>query len=367
MALRPHNTLQCIAHILSFSPNATALETQLRQFTDEDWLDLVKVGSSHLVLTTIYCRLQQKQLLQVLPKDLKTYLHDLTAINRNRNTTIFKQIDALSQLLKTNNINHVFLKGAALLVAGYYNDFGERMISDIDILIEPLQLKKASQLIQTLGYHSQPLTFGLKYKQPHNAPLLMPKKEGVATVELHRHVLHKYSKKFLPTKSLLDQKVSCNAFYIPSKQQLLSHIILNFEINDYGYNQIRLGFRNAYDFIIVLNKMSDIEVRHLWTISKYHKGFIAKAGVYFKEIKSYRLTYNNWLRYYIFKKSQEHTLFKLIHTFSIKHVGKAKIGIQFYKDLCHRTILFITNKNYRKEAWQDRKRLIELLKAKFFS
>lgn len=364
--MSPHATQQLIAQILAFTANTKALETKLRKLNDTDWEDLVKIASAHLVLTTVYCRLQQKQLLYILPKDLKIYLHDLTAINRNRNNTIFKQIEALSQLLKTNNINHVFIKGAALLVADYYNDFGERMICDIDILIEPTQLKKASQLIQTLGYHSQPLTFGLKYKQPHNAPLLMPKKEGIATVELHRHVLHKYSKKFLPTKNLLDQKVSYKTFYIPSKQQLLSHIILNFEINDYGYNQIRLGFRNVYDFIMVLNEMSDIEIRHLWIISKYHKDFIAKAGVYFKEIKSYRLTYYNWLRYYIFKKSQEHTLFKLIHSFIIKHVGKAKIALQFYKDLFIRTILFITNKNYRKEAWQDRKRLIQLLKAKFF-
>ncbi|MDC1504448.1 nucleotidyltransferase family protein [Winogradskyella sp.] len=365
MALTPHKTLQCITNILTFSPNATALETQLRQFTDEDWLDLVKVGSSHLVLTTIYCRLQQKQLLQVLPKDLEIYLHDLTAINRNRNTTILKQIEDLSQLLKNNNINHVFLKGAALLVSGYYKDLGERMICDIDILIDNTQLKLAAQLIRAKGYESEPITFGTKYKNVHNDPILIPKKTGIAAIELHRHVLHKHSNNYLSTHDLLLHKRIYNTFYIPSKQQLLSHIILNFEINDYGYNQISLGLRNAYDFIIVANKLTDSALKSQWNTSKYHRMFIAKVGFYFKEIDLYNFSYNDRLRYFIFKKSQEETFFKKIYFFSVKHISKAKIVIQFYKDLIHRTILFITNKNYRQEAWQDRKRLIGLLKAKF--
>ena len=35
-----------------------------------------------------------------------------------------------------NNIEFAFLKGAALVLNKTYNDFGERMIGDIDILID---------------------------------------------------------------------------------------------------------------------------------------------------------------------------------------------------------------------------------------
>ncbi|WP_439153289.1 nucleotidyltransferase family protein [Winogradskyella sp.] len=342
------------------------LKTQLQQFTDEDWVDLVKIGSSHLVLTTIYCRLQQKQLLHILPRDLVTYLHDLTAINRNRNTTIFKQIEALSQLLNANTINHVFLKGAAFLVAGYYNDFGERMVMDIDILIENTQLRKAAELIETLGYQSNAITFGLKYSKPHNDPLLIPKKEGIAAVELHRHVLHKYSEFYLSTPNLLANKRRLNGFYIPSERHILSHIILNFEINDYGFNQNRLGFRNAFDFICSTQRLALHELNDFGKTSKYHALFIAKTAYFFEDIRVLQLKSAIKIRFYFFKQSHENKHARAIHNFSMSKMAKAKKGIRFYTDIIKKTSLFITNTNYRAEAWQDRKRLIQLLKAKFF-
>jgi hypothetical protein len=362
MALRPHNTLQCIAYILSFSPNATALETQLRQFTDEDWLDLVKVGSSHLVLTTIYCRLKQKQLLHILPKDLETYLHDLTAINRNRNTTIFRQIDALSQLLKTNNINHVFLKGAALLVAGYYNDFGERMIGDIDILVENSAIKKASALLIANGYQYKSTTFGAKYFEYHHDTRLILKENGIAAVELHRHVLHSHYNRYLVTNDVLLHKILINGYYIPSKDYLIENVILNFEVNDYGYLYAKLEFRNAYDFLCLYQNEPDDTLKSLWNKGKYHTSFLTKIKFYFKEIDTNQLNSKGLLlREYIFKHNQnEKMLFSEVYFYfanSVRHT----------KDILVRLSVFLTNKNYRKEAWQDRKRLIELLKVKFFS
>ncbi|MDB9782552.1 nucleotidyltransferase family protein [Winogradskyella sp.] len=360
MALRPQNMLQCIAHILSFSPNATALETQLQQFTDEDWLDLVKVGSSHLVLTTIYCRLQQKQLLQVLPKDLKTYLHDLTAINRNRNTTILEQVVNLSQLLKTNNINHVFLKGAALLVSGYYKDIGERMIGDIDVLLANSEIETTSQLLQNHGYKYNNTTFGAKYFEYHHDTRLILQENGIAAVELHRHVLHSHYNRYLITNDVLLHKTLINGYYIPSKDYLIENVILNFEINDYGYLYAKLEFRNAYDFLCLSQNEPDDALKTLWNKGKYHTSFLTKIKFYFGEIDTHKLnSISGLFRQYIFKHSQnKKTLFSKVYFYYANSVRHSK-------DILVRLSVFLTNKNYRKEAWQDRKRLIGLLKAKF--
>ncbi len=362
LSLTPCTTQQLIADILAFKANKIYLESVLLNFKDKDWLDLVKVGSSHLVLTTIYCRLQQKELLDILPKDLETYLHDLTAINRNRNKTIFKQIEALSQLLKSNNINHVFLKGAALLVSGYYKDFGERMIGDIDVLLPNSEIETASTLLRNNGYSYNETTFGAKYFEYHHDTRLILQDNGIAAVELHRNILHKYFNTYLNTNDVLLHKILINGYYVPSKDYLIENIILNFEINDYGYLYAKLKFRNAYDFLCLYQNEPDDTLKSLWNKGKYHESFLAKVKFYFKEIDTYKCKSKGLLlRQYIFKHSQNKKT--LLSEFYFYYAN----SVRHSKDILVRLSVFLTYKNYRLEAWQDRKRLIQLLKAKFFS
>ena len=41
---------------------------------------------------------------------------------------LLKEAKELSELLYKNNINHIFLKGTALLLSNVFEDIGERMI-----------------------------------------------------------------------------------------------------------------------------------------------------------------------------------------------------------------------------------------------
>ena len=45
-------------------------------------------------------------------------------------------------------IDHVFLKGTAMLASGYYEDIGERMVGDLDILIESSIIELALTIIK---------------------------------------------------------------------------------------------------------------------------------------------------------------------------------------------------------------------------
>ena len=67
----------------------------------------------------------------------------------------FKEMIFISNILKKNNIDHVFLKGSALRLNTYDNPC-KRYTRDIDILIDPSQLIEAYNLIKSLGfkYHS---------------------------------------------------------------------------------------------------------------------------------------------------------------------------------------------------------------------
>ena len=62
-------TLKIIGDILSFKSDTCLLQTTLEE-KNFNWDEIVKIGSRHLVLPAIYCRLKEKQLLNCLPKDL---------------------------------------------------------------------------------------------------------------------------------------------------------------------------------------------------------------------------------------------------------------------------------------------------------
>ena len=64
------------------------------------------------------------------------YLKEISNINYERNVQILKQIDFNSTFQKKNKINHVFLKGSALIISNEYQALNDRMIGDIDILVE---------------------------------------------------------------------------------------------------------------------------------------------------------------------------------------------------------------------------------------
>ena len=130
-----HQTLQHIADILGFESDKTLLKARLESDT-MDWDHLVRVGSSHLVLPAIYCRLKAKKLLHVLPQELESYLKEITALNRERNEQLLNEAQQISQWFQEADIDHVFLKGTAMLASGYYEDIAERMVGDIDILIQ---------------------------------------------------------------------------------------------------------------------------------------------------------------------------------------------------------------------------------------
>ena len=89
----------------------------------------------------------------------------------------------LSELFKINGIDHVFLKGAALLASGHYMDNAERMVGDIDVLIAPKQIAAAFNLLQSNGYNK---TVGYAYKTigfRHTDRLISETK--LAAIELH--------------------------------------------------------------------------------------------------------------------------------------------------------------------------------------
>ncbi|WP_460217901.1 nucleotidyltransferase domain-containing protein [Psychroserpens sp. MEBiC05023] len=347
------DTIQLIADILSFENPVEELKIKLSH-NSIDWEQFVTIASQHLVLTTAYCRLQQKKLLEFIPLDLVKYLEEITEINRNRNISLLKQIQHIAECFNSNHINYVFLKGTALLTGAYYIDLGERMIGDIDILVYEEHLEKAYKLLLNENYQSVEQTLGDNYFEHKHLPRLTSKTH-LSAVEIHRKVLSKPYKKALESNIILQQKriIDANCYSIPSNQDLLIHSILNYQINDLGHYYTKISLRSIYDSLMLLRAQnSKSEMQLNWP---YIKSYMSIANLFFKDFRGFK---TNNFSVNLFQLKLDYPKLKMLIDGLLKKLLLFRIFI-------HRFFFLLINKNYRKAVFKDYKRIFSLIKSKF--
>jgi len=349
------NILATIGAILSFKSDPYLLKTTL-QDENFNWDDIVKIGSRHLVLPAIYCRLKEKQLLNYLPEDLVQYLEKIATINRNRNLGILNEIQEISELFNKHQINHVFLKGTALVAGNYYNDIAERMVGDIDVLVASNQVQKAYELMQTINYNKpEEIRLRATLFESRHLPRLA-KKTALAAVEIHKKVLKKPYFDYLNPSEILKNKNISQGISIPNSKDLLAHNILNLQINDQGSYYNNINFRMAYDTIAILKKHSTIDLQHNFTNTLFVKYFL-RHGVFLKDINFKPTSIQNKIYLQFFK-------FKVKHQWFYSIWNSILFYLDYSKFLLNRLWLFIFNKDYRNDIIKDRERVFREHKKK---
>jgi len=340
-------TLQLIADILSFKNSIDSLKQKMVSDL-VDWEQFVFIASDYLVLTTCYCRLKEKNLLEFIPQDLKLYLEEITTINRNRNNTLLIEIRAISEILNANNINHVFLKGSAFLVKNYYKDLGERMLGDIDVLVDETQIDTSYQLLLDYQYTGTKQGISAKYFDHKHLPRLQSDL-NLAAVEVHKKVLLNSYKGILDAKTILNHKECVHGIYVPSDNHLLYHTILNFQANDCGYRYSRISFKSIYD-LLVLNNEHDFKMDDTFKPA-YFKNYFSIANIFFNDFNTFK---SKPFINYLFLLKLKYPRFKnLIDTILEK--------LQFFKTLLTSRIwFFINNRSYRNDLFKSYKKKLGL-------
>lgn len=348
-------TYQHIADILSFEIPNSQLEKTLSN-PSFNWEAIVKEGSKHYIIPALYCRLKTKKLLGLLPEDLISYLELITSENRKRNQIVLTQIHSISQLLNSNKIEHVYLKGAALLALDCFNDNAERMLGDIDILVAPEQINQAYRLLCDDGYYPSEQTLGNDFFEHKHLPRLKTAvcETRIAAVEVHRKLFVHYDCAELTFQSIFKEKQQQTELYIPSQKHILMHNILNYQINDHGALYNSISFRSAYDTVILQQEYSGIKI---WYNKTIFKNYYKYHGLFFKDIKIVTHAKTD-----IFTSFY---LFKLKHIRFYKNWNSILKLSRFLPILLKRTLFFITNKAYRKAIFKDQKRILTHFRSIF--
>ena len=222
---------------------------------DKFWDKFVKIGSSHYVIPALYYKLKERDYLRLLSDELVSYLEEIYSQNLKRNLELVKEINEISNLFITNNIDHVFLKGAALVSSIYKETLGIRMVGDIDILIDNDKILKAKSLMEDYGYKFKDRPFLISFRDNKKHLDRMINKKKFFAVELHLTISDKIK---LDCHKLINSRKILNNIFIPNPTDLLYHTVINFQLNDHGSLKAGFHLRTLFDFVNISNTQPDL-------------------------------------------------------------------------------------------------------------
>jgi len=274
--------------------------------------NLIKLASRHLMLPALFFNINKKNLSHLFPEDFIECIKNIYSINKARNKILLKEAKELSELLYKNNINHIFLKGTALLLSNVFEDIGERMLCNIDFIIQHKNEEKVIKLLNKHNYFNsslelyQPL---FKIFKAKHIPRLINKNKIMA-LELHTELSSAEWRSVFNAKELInDLKKEIETIKIPSKSFLFDHCIYALQFEDKRFFNSHHSHRSIYD-IYKLDCKKSLTIKNI------------KKNVY---IKHYFLTIDKFKIFDIHIKttllsSYFDKLFRLINILLLKHL-----------------------------------------------
>lgn len=234
---------------------------QIIQNQQADWNRFVALASSNLVLPTVYCRFRESGVLPLLPDDLREHLHAIYELNRQRNLEVLNQIDRINTLLSEKQIMPIYLKSAGNILDHLYQDIGERMLGDIDLLVSDEEFLIAVQLLKAAGYDQQSNSYD-DFSQIKHYPRLIHPSESLP-VEVHRlPVEFKYSALFNykiiePEMKIPEHSSSC--FVLSDRHKLTMNFFHGFLAVDVKISHW-IALRDMVDFILIEKRVAVSEL-----------------------------------------------------------------------------------------------------------
>lgn len=226
------------------------------------WEKVVWISTAHLVFPALFVQLKRSELISELPADLVAYMEEFTDANRERNHQIINQALEIVSILNNEGISPVFLKGTAHLLEGLYHDPAERMVGDIDLLVQENELEKAANILIGCGY--EPLAgFSTEHAIINRHYPRLTNNERIAAVEIHHQLFpfpfHNLLSGHEIQKGSRKLDIIGNAF-VPSDGHQILHNIYSAQINDSNNFKAKFQLSQLYNLLCLSEKCSPLEV-----------------------------------------------------------------------------------------------------------
>lgn len=124
--------------------------TNVYKNIDIDWNHFLQLAFHHRLYPILYKKLH-KEKNQWIPSSVIQQLKNSYEKNTFRMLSLFAEMEELNQVLQSNGMSALFLKGP-LLAKDLYEDLSSRTCGDLDVLIPFRDLQAVDNLLVQLGY-----------------------------------------------------------------------------------------------------------------------------------------------------------------------------------------------------------------------
>jgi hypothetical protein len=221
-----------------------------------DWDYFAYLANEHGVIALINNNLEKLGFLSQLPEKTVSTLGNSMMLSLSRNAFHTTVITEILRIFNDNNIKVVLLKGLALEISVYANA-GLRQMTDIDILLDRSNNKKANKILIENGYVALPVKslFHLpliEYTGKHLPSLI---KNG-ASIDIHFELFGNKSNAL--TKLLYDNssemRINDHLAYIPPPQLFFLYLVKHLHSHELeNESQLRL----YTDLVVLIEKYGE--------------------------------------------------------------------------------------------------------------
>jgi len=227
-----------------------------------DWDRFVSMASSHLVLPSVYLRFKKHGILPIIEVELSDHLLMVYELNCKRNQEVLAQIDRINRLFASEGIVPIYLKGTANLLDHLYEDEGERIIGDIDLLVSETEFLVAANLLKGVGYdHFHKFHEDMQSDTKHFPRLVHPTEP--LDVEVHRSPVETDQATYFNYEVIRQEtkriETSPHCFVLSDRHKVILNFMHAFMANDVRQMHI-ITFRNMVDLLFLSHRVEVYEI-----------------------------------------------------------------------------------------------------------
>lgn len=225
-----------------------------------DWMSLISLANQTLTTPALINIVERHP--KDIPADVHDYVWEIFERNVVRNNRLSTQLAEALVALNREKITPVLMKGSAVLVSSQRRGPAARLISDLDILVSPEEVKSASRCLGELGY-------GVHYEAPDGAAKWYADLErpgDVGMIDLHQKppghgVFYGVSGDVTQNCRLLSWRGAL--VYIPSSTYHALMLIIHDQFQDADYWVGKIDLRHLLDLRDLANESDGIDWERL--------------------------------------------------------------------------------------------------------
>ena len=247
-----HDYLCQVISPLTDTQDIAQLKTQMTR-SKVSWERVIHLANSHLMISALWVGLCEKELDSELENDVRNYLQELYTLNLRRNQGLRRQAIEAIAVLNKKGIVPMLIKGAVQLFQPVHEDFGTRIMTDLDMLVPKERIADAIEALAQIEYqiHKDPnINWETHYHAP---PMGRPGEYGV--IELHRNAFGKNADQVLSTAEIwatAEEGITKGIrFKVPDATHTVLLGILHSQFT-HGYPQrFRLDYKGLHDMVTI--------------------------------------------------------------------------------------------------------------------